>query len=135
MSAIQQRLATLERENARLQAELAAAQQLSAWLRQLHETALRQHAENMQRFDRLLEAARPATAPPTSHVSPALPRHARRDMRQQIIELLRDYPDGLSPAQTRQRLGVEKDLGSTMKAMMRDGLLRRVEIGRYITRD
>jgi hypothetical protein len=30
---------------------------------------------------------------------------------------------------------VDKDLGSTMKAMMRDGLLRRVEIGRYITRD
>ena len=28
-------------------------------------------------------------------------------------------------------LGVEKDLGSTMKAMVRDGLLRRIETGRY----
>ncbi len=53
-------------------------------------------------------------------------------MRQRILTLLRDYPDGLSPAQTRQRLGIEKDLGSTMKAMLRDGLLRRVEPGRYV---
>jgi hypothetical protein len=55
-------------------------------------------------------------------------------MRQRILALLRDYPDGLSPAQTRQLLGVEKNLGSTMKAMLRDGLLRRIETGRYSVR-
>jgi len=43
-----------------------------------------------------------------------------------------EYPEGLSPVQTRQRLGVAKDLGQTMKAMVRDGLLRRVETGRYV---
>jgi hypothetical protein len=38
---------------------------------------------------------------------------------------------GLS-ARSRQLLGIAKDLGSTMKAMVRDGLLRRVETGRYV---
>jgi hypothetical protein len=52
--------------------------------------------------------------------------------RRRIVALLQDHPDGLSPAQTQQRLGVDKDLGSTMKAMMRDGLLQRVALGRYV---
>lgn len=129
-AALVQRLETLEQENARLQGELAAAQQLSTWLRQLHETTLQQHAENMQRFDRLLEAGRPAPVP--SHPVPvAVPPRERGNMRQRIVALLRDYPDGLSPAQTRQVLGAQKDLGSTMKAMVRDGLLRRVALGQY----
>jgi hypothetical protein len=51
--------------------------------------------------------------------------------RQQIVDLLRDHPNGLSPAQTRQLLGVEKDLGSTMKAMCRDGLIVRLAPGLY----
>ena len=55
----------------------------------------------------------------------------RGDMRRRIVALLQEHPEGLSPVQTRQLLGVAKDLGSTMKAMMRDGLLRRVETGRY----
>ena len=130
-AALQQRVAQLEQENARLQAELATSQQLSTWLRQLHETTLQQHAENMQRFDRLLEAGRPAPMP--YHPAPvAISPRGRGDMRQRIVALLRDYPDGLSPAQTRQRLGVEKDLGSTMKATLRDGLLRRLGSGRYV---
>ena len=67
------------------------------------------------------------------HPAPvAISPRGRGDMRQRIVALLRDYPDGLSPAQTRQRLGVEKDLGSTMKATLRDGLLRRLEPGRYV---
>jgi hypothetical protein len=52
-------------------------------------------------------------------------------MRRRIVALLQEHPEGLSPVQTRQLLSVAKDLGSTMKAMVRDGLLRRVEIGRY----
>jgi hypothetical protein len=55
----------------------------------------------------------------------------RGDMRRRIVALLQEYPEGLSPVQTRQLLGLAKDLGSTMKAMARDGLLRRVETGRY----
>ena len=42
------------------------------------------------------------------------------------MALLQEYPEGLSPVQTRQLLGVVKDLGQTMKAMARDGLLGRV---------
>ena len=53
-------------------------------------------------------------------------------MRRRIVALLQEHPAGLSPVQARQRLGVDKDLGPTMKAMARDGLLRRVETGRYV---
>jgi hypothetical protein len=53
----------------------------------------------------------------------------RGDMRQRIVTLLRDYPEGLSPMQTQQLLGVDKALRSTMKAMVRDGLLTRVALG------
>jgi len=56
-------------------------------------------------------------------------RNAAR--RRRIVALLQEHPEGLSPVQTRQRLSVAKNLGSTMKAMARDGLLRRVETGRY----
>ena len=82
-----------------------------------------------QLYARLLPTT---TATGTPGALPPAPA-TRGDMRQRILALLRDYPDGLSPAQTRQALGVEKDLGSTMKAMLRDGLLRRVELGRYAT--
>jgi hypothetical protein len=56
-------------------------------------------------------------------------------MRRRIVTLLQEHPEGLSPGQTRRLLGLVKDLGSTMKAMARDGLLRRVETGRYVAGD
>jgi hypothetical protein len=52
-------------------------------------------------------------------------------MRQQIIKLLRQHPEGLSPAQVRQALRAEKDLADTMGGMARDGILNRIETGRY----
>jgi hypothetical protein len=52
-------------------------------------------------------------------------------MRRRMVALLQDHPEGLSPAQVRRLLVVDKDLGATMKAMARDGLLRRIELGRY----
>jgi hypothetical protein len=89
--------------------------------------------QDMQhRYDRLLEAPRsppPALPGSSAHNVPTVPRG---DMRRRIVALLQEYPEGLSPVQTRQRLGVAKDLGQTMKAMARDGLLRRVETGRYV---
>jgi len=75
------------------------------------------------------------TATGTAGATSAAAMEPRGDMRQRIITLLRDYPEGLSPAQTRQYIGVAKDLGNTMKGMMRDGLLRRVELGRYAATD
>ena len=77
---------------------------------------------------------------PRSVPAPALPGQSapvvhelpRGEMRRRLVALLQDHPDGLSPAPTRQLLGVAKDLGSTMKAMARDGLLRRVAQGWYV---
>jgi hypothetical protein len=54
------------------------------------------------------------------------------DQRREIIALLRQHPEGLSPVQTRKLLGIEKDLGNTMKSMARDGFLHRVRPGIYI---
>jgi len=52
-------------------------------------------------------------------------------MRRQIVTLLRDYPDGLTPAEMQARLGVERSLTDTCQGMLRYGLLRRLERGRY----
>jgi hypothetical protein len=84
-----------------------------------------------------LPAPSPTSTPP-SPVQPRAPLPPRAhtkplsQMRQQIVDLVRQHPNGLSPAQIRELLKVEKDLGSTVKAMARDGILRRVETGRYV---
>jgi hypothetical protein len=93
-----------------------------------------------QRYDRLLEAPRgdPVLMPHSAPVpapglgAPAAPEGSRGDMRRRIMALLHDHSEGLSPAQVRRLLDVDKDLGSTMKAMARDGLLRRVQTGWYV---
>jgi hypothetical protein len=48
------------------------------------------------------------------------------------VDLLRQHPEGVSPAQVRQGLRAAKDLADTMGGMARDGILNRVETGRYI---
>jgi hypothetical protein len=53
-------------------------------------------------------------------------------MRQCLVALLHEHPENLSPVQTRHLFGVDKALGSTMKAMARNRLLRQVETGRYV---
>lgn len=69
--------------------------------------------------------------PLSSMQASAHPKSPLSKMRREILELLQHHPEGLSPADTRRVLGADKDLGSTMKSMARDGLLRRLEIGRY----
>lgn len=125
---------TLERLVDVLQRELDAARE--------HETTLLQMLSQMQQQNqRLLEAAtRPAA--PLQHSSPemteasgqrlAVPHAPRGAMRQRILALLREHPEGLSPAQARQQLGITKTLAPTMTAMLRDGLLQRLEWGRYV---
>jgi len=44
----------------------------------------------------------------------------------------RDQPEGLSHAQIRDRLGIDRDLNHTCFAMARDELLQRVERGRSV---
>ena len=117
---------TLERLVDVLQRELDAARE--------RETMLLQMLSQMQQQNqRLLDMPRSAPTPPLpGPLAPAVASAPRGDMRRRIVALLGEYPEGLSPVQTRQLLGVAKDLGSTMKAMARDGLLRRVETGRYV---
>lgn len=55
--------------------------------------------------------------------------------RKKIIALLRDYPEGLSPAQTRTALKADRDLGNIMKNMQRENLLSRISPGRYVVAD
>ena len=88
--------------------------------------------EMQHRYDRLLEAPRIVPSVSSSPQVTGEPSLPRGEMRRRIVALVREHPEGLGPAQVRRLLGVDKDLGSTMKAMMRDGLLRRVETGRYV---
>jgi hypothetical protein len=56
----------------------------------------------------------------------------RGDMRRRIVALLQDYPEGLTPAEMRTLLDVDRSLTDTCLGMRRDGLLRRVGRGRYV---
>jgi hypothetical protein len=80
---------------------------------------------------------RPTPHPPrTPDVPPRPPgtpyADARGTVRRQILALLQEHPDGLTPAEMRTRLGATKRLAQTCIGMRRDGLLRRVERGRYV---
>jgi excisionase family DNA binding protein len=89
--------------------------------------------EAQQQNQRLLDMPRSVPAP--AHPGPraaVIDEAPRGEIRRRIVALLREHPDGVSPAQVRQSLGLEKYLGSTMKVMARDGLLRRVAMGRYV---
>jgi hypothetical protein len=67
--------------------------------------------------------ARPPGRPDTPQAPLGDPRGA---MRQRIVALLQDHPEGLSPAEMRDRLGVERSLADTCLGMRRDGLVQRV---------
>ena len=115
---------TAQREREAVQAREQAYQEHIAYLTTMVDQA-------QQQSQRLLDMPRSA---PALLMSPAqfVTRGADRGaMRQQIVALLREYPEGLSPAQIRTHLGVEKPLANTMIAMARDGLIRRIEPGRY----
>ena len=84
------------------------------------------------RYDRLLEAPRVVQAPRPTAVPVGTRRSGDRgDIRQRIVALLQEHPEGLSPAQMRDLLGVAKRLAHTCLGMARDGLIRRVALGRY----
>jgi hypothetical protein len=56
----------------------------------------------------------------------------RGALRRRIVALLREHPEGLTPAQIKALLDAEKDLGDTCLGMRRDGLVQRVGPGRYV---
>ena len=113
---------TLERLIDVLQRELEAARERETLLLQML-------SQQQQQNQRLLDMPRETPAAPA--VSPETPWAPRGAMRQRIVALLQDHPEGLKPAQVRQLLGADRDLGATMKAMTRDGLLRRLRPGQY----
>lgn len=53
-------------------------------------------------------------------------------IRKQILEMIPQYPQGISPTEMRRVLQSEKDLRNTMKGMEKDGLLKRLTAGCYI---
>jgi hypothetical protein len=134
-----QDLQLLRQERDALQRERDLLMQQVSMLHTMHQTTQQQLTQAQQmlhemqhRYDRLLEAPRPASVSPPAPRSSAALEPPRGEVRRRIVALLQDHPEGLSPAQTRQLLGSDKDLGSTMKAMVRDELLRRVATGRYV---
>ncbi len=65
-------------------------------------------------------AARPPARPPLS------------GLRQQIVAVVRQHPEGIAPRDVRTLLAVDHDVRSTMKGLVRSGLLTRREAGRYV---
>jgi Helix-turn-helix domain len=114
-----------------LREQLQAAQE--------RERAYREHIAQLttmldqahQQNQRLLEAPRAAPAPPPAAALPVAPRLGRGGMRQLILEMSADYPDGLTSTELRVFLRADKSLSDTCAGMLRDGLLKRVGRGRY----
>jgi hypothetical protein len=96
------------------------------------------HQQNQRLLDMPRTPPPPRQSPGREH---AVPRTvgsldvSRGDMRRRIVTLLQDYPEGLTPAQMRALLGVDKSLTDTCLGMLRYGLVQRVGRGRYVAAD
>ena len=88
---------------------------------------------SQQRFDRLLEAPQ-QSSPPQASTQASPPPGDRGLIRRQILALLANHPEGLTPAQIRDHLQTEKPLNDTLQGMLRGGLVQRVA-GRYTVRE
>jgi hypothetical protein len=77
-------------------------------------------------------ATQPPTPPQDTSQRPTPPGDARGAMRQRILALLREHPAGLSTAELRDLLGVERSLADTCLGMRKYGLIQRVGRGKYV---
>ena len=97
------------------------------------ERALEQARERELRLHDLLAHL---TGQRRARQAPAAPRAAAQPpgggLRPQIVAVLQQHPEGLSPKVVRTLLQVDHDVRSTMKGMVRSGLLTRREAGRYV---
>jgi hypothetical protein len=98
--------------------------------------------EMQHRYDRLLDTPRTTPPPhPTPDREPVVSRTVapledpRSEMRRRIVVLLQEHPEGLTPAEIRTLLGVDKSLADTCLGMLRYGLVQRVGRGRYVAAD
>jgi len=80
-----------------------------------------------------LPVGAPPAAPPPSAVRPAASAQPPlRGVRQQIVAVVRQHPEGLAPQAARTLLHMDKDLRATMKGMVRSGILTRRAAGQYV---
>jgi hypothetical protein len=127
-------IAMLKQQLSEAQAREQAAVEREKSARE-REALLLQMVQDMQhRYDRLLEAPRLAPVRDAGRTAPVSHAPPRGEIRRRIVALLLEHPEGLSPAQTRQLLDIDKNLADTMGGMARDGLIRRVAAGMYVAR-
>ena len=91
----------------------------------------------MQLIETLVATYAPAVGATTDAGAASVPpvyEHPRKRLRRRVLELLQVHPEGLSPAQIRDLLGLTQSLNSVMKGMYRDGLVDRPVEGVYIAR-
>jgi hypothetical protein len=140
-----QEIPLLRQERDALQRERDLLMQQVDMLRSMHQTTQQQltHAQQMlhemqHRYDRLLAApnsSQPVRPELSSHPEPRTAPSTmdpRGDTRRRIVALLREYPEGLTPAEIRGFLGVDRPLSDTLLGMRRYGLVQRVGRGRYV---
>jgi hypothetical protein len=86
---------------------------------------------------RLPPAQRPPQPPPGPQGQREAPRSGdpRGEMRLRIVALVREHPEGLTHHEMQRLLGLDKNLSDTLTGMLRYGLLRRVERGRYVAKE
>jgi len=104
------------------------------------ERALEQaQARELRLLDLLADLTRQRRAPqaPPAPVLPAagprpLARPPLSGLRQQIVAVVRQHPEGIAPRDVRTLLAVDHDVRSTMKGLVRSGILTRREAGRYV---
>jgi hypothetical protein len=87
------------------------------------------HQQNQRLLDMPRNIPIPSTPEPRAPTSPGAPRG---EMRRRIVALLREHPEGLTPAEIRSFLGVDRPLSDTLLGMLRYELVRRVGHGRYV---
>jgi hypothetical protein len=73
-----------------------------------------------------------STAPVASAGARAAIPPPQGSLRQQILSVLQAHPEGMSPQAVRTLLHLDREVRSTMKGMVRSGLLTRLEAGRYV---
>ena len=75
-------------------------------------------------------APRPAVGPAAAARPPARPPLS--GLRQQIVAVVRQHPEGIAPRDVQTLLAVDHDVRSTMKGLVRSGILTRRAAGRYV---
>lgn len=127
---LQQLLAVLQRELDAAHAREEAAREREAVLLQMLQQ-LQQQNQRLLDMPRTVPPSTPDASPRPEPRTPAAPMDTRCDMRRRIVDLLREHPEGLTPAEIRALLGVDRSLTDTCIGMLRYGLVQRVERGRY----